>query len=434
MIREQTRLHPVARRHAGRSAVARARPIEPVKAALRSRGEAIEPKIRIAMEARLGHDLRDVRIHADDAAAAAARSIDAAAFTVGRDVVFAEGRYRPGSAEGRRLLAHELTHVVQDGMTPHTQDEPIRIGRGDAREEHEAHLVAAGAMPGRSTGRGSGGAVIRRQEVGSRLRLKPPPRFARSMGSLTIDSFALDSAAIPAAATGQVTSLAGALVGLLDDYPGGSVEIVGHTDATGTEAHNEELGQQRAEAVRDRLAAGGVPAGIMSPRSAAASLPAVPSRGQEPRNRRVQVIFTPESRLSFGPSLHLTPPSPPVAGEATRPLPGTPGGPPILPDINRPETPEEAGRRIFRPIPPGPQPERRSGVDVVNQAIDRALRPLIRGLPGWAQDAVRNGAHAAWQKGADALLDNALDQAHVTGPERDAIKNAFEAARRQPIP
>ena len=64
-------------------------------------------------EARLGHDLSQVRIHADGEAARSARSLDARAYTVGSDVVFGAGQYRPGTRSGQRLLAHELTHVVQ---------------------------------------------------------------------------------------------------------------------------------------------------------------------------------------------------------------------------------------------------------------------------------------------------------------------------------
>ncbi|MGH7391045.1 MAG: eCIS core domain-containing protein [Candidatus Rokuibacteriota bacterium] len=80
-----------------------------------SGGDALDRPTRERFEASIGHDLGDVRIHRDGAAAAAARSVSALAFTVGRDVVFAPGRYAPGTRDGDRLLAHELTHVVQQG-------------------------------------------------------------------------------------------------------------------------------------------------------------------------------------------------------------------------------------------------------------------------------------------------------------------------------
>ena len=86
-----------------------------VDGALSAAGRPLEPGARRSMEARFGRDFTNVRVHDDARAAATAASIDAAAFTVGEDVVFAPGRYDPSSDEGRRLLAHELTHVVQQG-------------------------------------------------------------------------------------------------------------------------------------------------------------------------------------------------------------------------------------------------------------------------------------------------------------------------------
>lgn len=64
------------------------------------------------MESRFGHHFSQVRVHADARAAESARAVDAVAYTAGHDVVFGLGRYQPASADGRRLLAHELTHVV----------------------------------------------------------------------------------------------------------------------------------------------------------------------------------------------------------------------------------------------------------------------------------------------------------------------------------
>jgi hypothetical protein len=60
-----------------------------------------------------GFDFSRIRVHTDDQAAESARSLNAQAYTVGRDIVFAEGQYAPHTTAGQRLLAHELTHVVQ---------------------------------------------------------------------------------------------------------------------------------------------------------------------------------------------------------------------------------------------------------------------------------------------------------------------------------
>lgn len=81
-------------------------------------GRTLDPGTRSLMETRLGHDFSQVRVHADGEAAEAARSLDARAFTLGRHVVFGEGEYRPASSEGRKLLAHELAHVIQHAGAP----------------------------------------------------------------------------------------------------------------------------------------------------------------------------------------------------------------------------------------------------------------------------------------------------------------------------
>jgi hypothetical protein len=76
-------------------------------------GKPLPDPVRSFFEPRMGRDFGDVRIHTDDRADEAARSIDAEAFAYGRDVAFRSGAYRPETESGKRLLAHELTHVVQ---------------------------------------------------------------------------------------------------------------------------------------------------------------------------------------------------------------------------------------------------------------------------------------------------------------------------------
>lgn len=76
-------------------------------------GRPLPPDVRSHFETRFDRDLADVRVHTGPGANSAAQSIDAEAFTMGRDIVFASGNYDPGSRDGRRLLAHELTHVLQ---------------------------------------------------------------------------------------------------------------------------------------------------------------------------------------------------------------------------------------------------------------------------------------------------------------------------------
>lgn len=78
-----------------------------------SSGQALDAATRDFMESRFGYDFGQVRVHADAGAAQSAGAVNALAYTVGQNLVFGAGQYAPQTVEGRRLLAHELTHVVQ---------------------------------------------------------------------------------------------------------------------------------------------------------------------------------------------------------------------------------------------------------------------------------------------------------------------------------
>src|ERR1041384_198618 len=81
-------------------------------------GRQLDSATRAFMEPRFNRDFGNVRIHADDRADNSARKLNALAFTLGRDVAFRSGQYAPNTETGRRLLAHELAHVVQQGEGP----------------------------------------------------------------------------------------------------------------------------------------------------------------------------------------------------------------------------------------------------------------------------------------------------------------------------
>jgi len=89
-----------------------------VNEVLNSPGTPLDAGTRAYMEPRFGHDFSQVRVHTDAKAAASARGINALAYTSGNNVVFNTGLYSPDTNEGKRLLGHELTHVVQqNGMS-----------------------------------------------------------------------------------------------------------------------------------------------------------------------------------------------------------------------------------------------------------------------------------------------------------------------------
>jgi hypothetical protein len=89
-----------------------------VESVVRSSGHSLDSQTRRYMESRIGFDFSKVKVHADTRAAVSAQALGAHAYTVGNNVVFNAGRYAPQSTEGRRLLAHELTHVVQQSSPP----------------------------------------------------------------------------------------------------------------------------------------------------------------------------------------------------------------------------------------------------------------------------------------------------------------------------
>jgi hypothetical protein len=91
------------------------------------------------MESRFGHGFSHVRVHTDARAAESARAVNALAYTVGRDVVFGSGHYGPASAEGRKLLAHELTHVLQQGAGGHLEEGVFSAGGHS--EQATAHAL-----------------------------------------------------------------------------------------------------------------------------------------------------------------------------------------------------------------------------------------------------------------------------------------------------
>lgn len=104
---------------------------------LRSPGQPLDAKTRAFMEPRFGHDFSGVRVHTDAKAVGSARAVNALAYTVGRDVVFEAAQFSPGASDrGKRLLAHELTHVVQAQSSPYPDTKP------ENELEREAAAVA----------------------------------------------------------------------------------------------------------------------------------------------------------------------------------------------------------------------------------------------------------------------------------------------------
>ena len=149
-----------------------------VHRALGSPGVPLDASTRGFMESRFGHDFARVRVHHDPLADESARAVHANAYTVGRDIVFASGRYEPLTPKGRQLLAHELAHVMQQGQDI-APPSALRVAPQSTPEEAEAEAAAAMATGPRSGARGPSRAsshtvAVQREETGDEKKPEPP--------------------------------------------------------------------------------------------------------------------------------------------------------------------------------------------------------------------------------------------------------------------
>ncbi len=219
-----------------------------------SGGVALADADRRFYEARMGHDFGDVRIHTGAAADDSARHIGARAFTLGRDVAFANGEYQPASAAGRHLLAHELTHVVQQRS----------MARGVQRTPgpHDAEIKRSQVSPGRVAA------------------LASPPSFS-------LYNFAINSPELKAKHYDFLDELADLVIsGVITN-----LKVHGHADSTGDPTINGPLSNDRAMSVEAYLAVLGVSvAGVKSSGSTKPVASNATEAGRS-RNRRVDITF-----------------------------------------------------------------------------------------------------------------------------------------------
>lgn len=138
------RVHSESLRQAGATA-ASTHPA--VHEALNSPGQPLDAASLAFFQPRFGHDFSHVRVHSDAKAAASAREVGALAYTVGTDLVFASGAYNPSSEAGRKLLAHELTHHVQQSAQI-SRGAPACVSThgAEAEADRNAERVGTGAQ------------------------------------------------------------------------------------------------------------------------------------------------------------------------------------------------------------------------------------------------------------------------------------------------
>jgi len=224
---------------------------------LNAPGQSLDAGTRAMMEPHFGHDFSNVRIHTGDKAAASARAVDAQAYTVGRDIVFGDGSYAPGQSGGQELLAHELTHVVQQSGTARPSGD-IQIGAaGDAFEkEAESNAQSIGSREGGVSSRHAGAGVLQKNP-------DPPSPFPAL--NLPTDSISLESSDAPSVANPKLVQLATAFKGMMAANPSAYIKLSSYLSEAAkmnSAKSKEEQGQlqQRMNAFLQALVLLGVPA------------------------------------------------------------------------------------------------------------------------------------------------------------------------------
>jgi outer membrane protein OmpA-like peptidoglycan-associated protein len=416
-----------------------------VQDVLQSPGQPLDLSSRAFMEPRFGQDFSNVRVHTDSRAADSAGAVNALAYTVGRDVVFGAGQYAPQSQAGRHLLAHELTHVVQQGSGQVGAD-------AESKAQRSADMVSRGQPANKEM---AGTSELSLQKAGKDdpvsaaagktadgLSATATATAGAGQNEPPIDEFEFDKTTIPPKHLERLTALRSTLI----NTPGATVLLTGHTDTVGNEKYNKDLGERRAKAVRDFLTEKN---GVSSSRIQVTSMGEMqPAAGQPPakldpdkgeknaQNRRVEIQITglPSSAPPDKP-WSLDPANPTGKKPGPKPidlnLPPNHTIPPDLPGPRRPPTPD-----FLKPVPPpipGTEPKSLSDIfkeKVISPIVDAVTKPLglskdlRESIKGWVQDGVIKGSAKAARAAAEAA---GVKDSQVL----DAIEKATEAALQE---
>jgi outer membrane protein OmpA-like peptidoglycan-associated protein len=399
--------------------------------AANSTGFPLGKSVRLQMEQRFGAEFGAVRVHADGDAARSARSIGAAAYTVGQDIVFGAGRYAPEGDAGRKLLAHELAHVVQQS----------RGGGASADAEARADVAADCVSQGEQVATDAlGSAPIS-------LQAKPDEQSATDSNFAfppkIISEFALDSAAITVSQLAEIDSLAFGIslhIGMLKNGHA-RISIVGHTDRSGSEQHNEPLGQGRADAGKqaliDALKKRGIGEdkfGTIESTSMGEASPLVSTADgvKNEKNRRIEINVSVGSQAVASPKPKFDPFAP-LDPSILNPPATPPGADPDKGELWR--RMEENQKKIDEYDRKHPRTNKSLSEAVIDKVMEEVAEPLIRKLPvsKKMKDLARSGIRKGLEKGVEAACDAAVDASGATGAEAEALKSACKAALKTKV-
>ena len=311
---------------------------------LGSTGRPLNAATRAFFEPQFGHDFSKVRVHTGARATESARSVNARAYTVGKHIVFDSAQYTDGT--NRRLLAHELAHVVQQQAATELL-QPLRVSKSDEASEIEAEHVADqidAGFPVHPSALLSRPVIARQPRHGGESSREPaaerplsrPEEIQQSFNSpgevtgsiepvrFSLYNFPINSAALKERHRRAIREL-GSLIRQAQAR-NLVVMVVGHADSSGDPVTNNPLSRRRAQAVQQILqqaAATSVTANWAGEEQPVATNETIEGRN---RNRRVDVHFYARSRP-------IPPPVPPPIIDGPPPPPP----PPPPPQPRRPE-------------------------------------------------------------------------------------------------
>lgn len=276
---------------------------------LRSPGQPLDLNTRAFMEPRFGHDFSGVRVHTDARAARSAKAVNALAYTVGNDIAFDKGQYSPETNEGKGILAHELTHVLQQKTYQKPMQTKLSISESANAAERQADDTADAVVFGIRKVPNSfapAGPSIQRvcgvAAIGTRAECDDQdPIFVTGHPffkfNVSCDDFA----------SGEEANLRSTAATL---PASGSVEVHGYASVDGNATFNENLSCARALKAQTVLTSAGITAGRIS----------IVKHGPTPgptADRRSVVIST---TAAPGPTPTPTPtPAPAVSGSCGQP-------------------------------------------------------------------------------------------------------------------
>jgi hypothetical protein len=245
-------------------------------------GKNLDSNLRSELEPQFGHNFENVRVHSDSQADQMAKSINANAFTTGQDVYFREGMFKPETQEGKKLLAHELTHTVQQSGGTSSGDARVKISQTGDTFEQAAHTKANAVMEARGTtiqpASGVQGMLIQREihdPSSETSTITTPPGASETETASPPATPAADTASVAefqsatrAFEAGRYLEAAHAFENLASRFPAQQQDLLHNACRAYQElGQDQNLGVRRVE--RDVLEAAADPANLARARQAA---------------------------------------------------------------------------------------------------------------------------------------------------------------------